>query len=144
MLGYPSEIDGYKIWLLDEKKCFIIRDVIFDEFLFYKNVKSLEESNQPSLNFFYIQYNNLLGDTTKESIQGASQILEDDDQGGEIDQGEEIEDPLHDYVLSRDKTRRTIRTIRPLTKHAHTNLIAFALHASSCIRFEEPATYLEA
>ena len=40
-LGYPSGVKGYKLWLVDENKCVISRDLIFNEFCFYKsNVKS--------------------------------------------------------------------------------------------------------
>lgn len=35
-LGYHTSIKGYKVWLLDDLKCVISRNVIFNEFFFIK------------------------------------------------------------------------------------------------------------
>ena len=35
-LGYSSGVKGYKVWLIDEKKAIISRDIIFNENIFYK------------------------------------------------------------------------------------------------------------
>lgn len=33
--GYPLRVKGYKVWLIDEK-CVISKDMVFNEFIFYK------------------------------------------------------------------------------------------------------------
>lgn len=38
-LGYPAGTKGYKIWLLDEEKCVISRNVVFQEDTVYKDLK---------------------------------------------------------------------------------------------------------
>lgn len=35
-VGYPKGVNGYKVWLLEEKKCIISRDVVFNEGVLYK------------------------------------------------------------------------------------------------------------
>lgn len=39
LLGYPAGIKGYKVWLLDEKKCAVSRNVIFQENAVYRDVE---------------------------------------------------------------------------------------------------------
>lgn len=46
-LGYPNGVKGYKIWLLEERKCVISRDVIFNENMFYKTDPKLQETASP-------------------------------------------------------------------------------------------------
>ena len=35
-LGCTLEVNGYRIWLIDDNKCVISRDVVFNELCFYK------------------------------------------------------------------------------------------------------------
>lgn len=35
-LGYPFGVKGYRVWLLDDRKCVISKDVIFNENIVYK------------------------------------------------------------------------------------------------------------
>lgn len=37
-LGYPSGVKGYKIWLLEEKKCMISWNMFFQESVVHKDV----------------------------------------------------------------------------------------------------------
>lgn len=43
-IGYPVGTNGYKIWLLNEEKCVISRNVVFQENLVYKDLGSLNKS----------------------------------------------------------------------------------------------------
>lgn len=42
-LGYPQGTMGYKVWLLNTEKCVISRDVMFQEEMVFRNLKSEEE-----------------------------------------------------------------------------------------------------
>jgi len=44
-LGYPQGTKGYKVWLLDEEKCVISRNIVFNESQEYKDIR--ESSEQP-------------------------------------------------------------------------------------------------
>ena len=46
-LGYPQGVKGYKVWLLDEEKCVISRNVVFDEDSVYKSL--LPESDKEQI-----------------------------------------------------------------------------------------------
>ena len=35
-LVYPHSVKGYRVWIIEDKKCVISRDVVFDESMFYK------------------------------------------------------------------------------------------------------------
>jgi len=37
-LGYPAGVKGYKVWVLDEKKCTVSRNVAFQENAVYKDL----------------------------------------------------------------------------------------------------------
>lgn len=38
LLGYPAGAKGYKVWLIEERKCVISRNVMFQENAVYKDV----------------------------------------------------------------------------------------------------------
>lgn len=42
-LGYPTCTKGYKVWLIDEKKCVISCNVMFQEDSIYMNLKGIIE-----------------------------------------------------------------------------------------------------
>lgn len=44
LLGYPSGVKGYKVWLTEEKKCVVSRSVIFQENAVYKDLKQRKET----------------------------------------------------------------------------------------------------
>ena len=44
-IGYPLGVKGYKIWLINDKKCVVSRNVIFQEF---STVKTNLQENTPS------------------------------------------------------------------------------------------------
>ena len=59
----------------------------------------------------------------------------------EVEQQVDIEDPLVDYMLSRDHVRRSIRLP---SRYAQADLIAFALSVADILELEEPKSYTEA
>jgi len=38
LIGYPSGVKGYKVWLIEERKCVVSRNVIFQENAVYKDL----------------------------------------------------------------------------------------------------------
>ena len=41
-VSYPSDVKGYKVWLLEEKKCVISRNLLFAEDKVYKDLSVCE------------------------------------------------------------------------------------------------------
>lgn len=48
-LGYPTGTNGYKVWLLDEEKCVVSRNVIFHEDVMFKMLKDPQTSSFESI-----------------------------------------------------------------------------------------------
>lgn len=55
-LGYPMGTKSYKVWLIDELKCIISRDIVFNEFPFYKD---LFKSNKSQSKHVHIKVKNI-------------------------------------------------------------------------------------
>lgn len=45
ILGYLMGTKSYKVWLIDEFKCIISRDVVFNEYAFYKGLFKFDQSH---------------------------------------------------------------------------------------------------
>jgi len=45
-LGYPAGVKGYKVWVLDEKKCSVSRNVAFQKNVVYKDVMKNNKDDQ--------------------------------------------------------------------------------------------------
>lgn len=169
-LGYPTGVKGYKIWLLDDLKCVISMDVIFNENIFYKtnmNVPDPASSKQAEQSAKFqeqVQKFNENYDSDAEQRQnrgGVSQTLPgnlyDIDQNSALSDSHvtEQEDPneeelqseaettqqLDGYVLSRDRMRRQIR---PPPRFANADFIVFALNVADLLELQEPTNYCEA
>ena len=158
-LSYPLGVKGYKVWLMDDKKAIISRDVVFNEYVFYKTnvqVQEQQESSSSTLsdNFSGSQVLEKETESTPSEYQvedpsvgeAPNQEVEEgpsSNLGGEIDeQGEDsANEDLRDYVLTRDRVRRQIK---PPSRFAQADLIAFALNASDVVELDEPLCYREA
>ena len=152
-LGYPIGVKGYKIWLIEDKKAIISRDVIFNEYVFYKT--NMQGPKQQEL-FGATSQDFLVGShmASKENQFETDEHRDEDvDLGGDLDHNIEDQDQtdvqdveptsedLGDYVLSRDRVRRHIK---PPTRYAQADLIAFALSARDVVELDEPLSYSEA
>ena len=153
-LGYPEGVKGYKVWLLEEKKCVTSRDVRFNEGVFYK-AQNQDQPDTDTATTTGVEN----GANTEDQV---SSETPNTDQGGAAEEdlgavsGNEEEDQafdtfsddidphaeqLGDYVLARDRERRVSK---PNARYAQADLIAFALVSASLISGEEPSDLNEA
>ena len=157
-LGYPQGVKGYKIWLLEEEKCVISRNVFFQELKVYKDVKSEDHgsSNQVTMS-------NSLGRVMEPIMSHGDglktvKVGEASGEGGASEKSKEeltiagsdtIEEgidavdnvDLSGYQLAKDRGRRQI--VPPAWMSDYSN-IACALIAAEEIESSEPQCYHEA
>ncbi|KAG7532846.1 Zinc finger CCHC-type superfamily [Arabidopsis thaliana x Arabidopsis arenosa] len=81
--GYPEGVKRFRVWLLDDQKCIISRNVVFRESVMYKEVIAQEQSGK-SFNPVHL----LTDDVTCE-IAGKNRSTGDLAQGGVMDQDRE-------------------------------------------------------
>ena len=75
-IGYPNGVKGYKIWLIEEKKCVISRNVIFREnALFITNLQELQIPLEPDK--FQLEVEKYSGHTSQGSLDETSDNDED-------------------------------------------------------------------
>ncbi|CAA7057839.1 unnamed protein product [Microthlaspi erraticum] len=157
-LGYPPGTKGYKIWLLNEEKCVISRNVVFHENVVFKDLKS--EENQASASkalpaptvstetFIRIEDEDDVGaqnEHVTESVDAGGETQENAS-SSESDEAE-TEDvsadavDLTNYQLARDRGRRQPK---PPAKFSDYSEVAFALLTAEFVTSEEPSCYHEA
>ncbi|CAA7038048.1 unnamed protein product [Microthlaspi erraticum] len=117
-IGYPQGVKGYKVWLLEDKKCVVSRNAVFTEGKLYKDLLQDKESAKNQQ------------DSVKQVKSGV--IIED----------AETQEDLTNYQLARDRDRRTIRL--PTRYQDDEQVLAFALSVAEVIDSDEPKTYQEA
>lgn len=117
--GYPDGVKGFRVWLLDEEKCVISRNLIFREELMYKDINKNEISGNS------VPFNTLMTNETLSFENAGKQVIGSDDQEGSSqsreDSSAETQSPtteavtpvnqqdLSDYQLARDRGRRQVR-----------------------------------
>lgn len=149
-VGYPTGIKGFRVWLLDDKKCVVSRDVVFQEGIMYKNIASKganeKRKSDEDRNLVQIELGGLSnGGRNQEEIasdaEQKSTATEDhpDDQSSSSE-SEDYE--LENYQLARDRARRTIKV--PLRFTEEVNLVGFALNTTEDGETAEPTSYQEA
>lgn len=103
--GYPDGVKGFKVWLQDDKKVVISRDVVFKEDTVYKNDKSkTSESGQSGEvpNLVRLELSETGGSAP---VGGAT----DNDVSDGVENGTpEDEDVSGEYQLAKDRPRRQI------------------------------------
>ena len=123
-LGYPNGVKGYKVWILEEKKCSISRNVLFQENAVYKDVMQRNkehDSSQHDTSSGSLDID--LGDSGDLSLGGEvseeSETLEHQSPVTENQQSEEDEiteemetNSPSSYHLARDRVRREVRAPR--------------------------------
>lgn len=116
--GYPDGVKGFRVWLLDEEKCVISRNVIFREELMYKDINKTNSSGIPISTNFILTTNSLSFEPAGESYQditrgGAEDSTEGREQKDQVATSDEstgastsgqLED-LSNYQLVRDREK---------------------------------------
>lgn len=167
-MGYPTETKGYRVWIPDEGRCTISRNVVFDE---EKVIKDLEASKEvkevtekeklnkkkrvsfstelirgPST----IDSNEGIGPVhggdptdqdTSETETSENSCFEDESQKADAEQETTEVQNLDDYILARDRQRREIR---PPSRFENADFVAYALASAEDIEQDETGSYFEA
>ena len=144
-LSYPVGVKGYKVWLLEEKKCVISRNVIFVEDKVYKDeVKLSSEKEFPKAmgtrsSVLVDTEAGDKGEVSKLIVSPEDQEVESDSEEG--DSSGTTTDTHGDYNIARDRPRREII---PPARYGDYDLAAFALIAAIEVSQDEPRDYQEA
>lgn len=111
--GYPSGVKGFKVWLLDEQKCVISRNVVFREDKLYKHLSKEDEVSQdlqgtPEPKLVSFEMGNTSGEPMSDVQDGdvtpIPEVSDDATQAPVVGS----EESLSDYLLSRDRVRRQV------------------------------------
>lgn len=154
LLGYPTGIKGYKVWLMDEKKCAVSRNVIFQENAVYKDIvqkkKAIavteedQEGGYLDLDIEEVRDINSGGDITRtsEEISSSSSPVSPQRDGAEtVDTETEGVDSPPSYHLIRDRVRREVR---PPRRFDDEDYYAEAHYTTEDGEAVEPSDYQEA
>ncbi|KAG7554353.1 GAG-pre-integrase domain [Arabidopsis suecica] len=149
LLGYPIGVKGYKIWLLEEKKCVVSRNVIFQENASYKDLMQRKETECEAEDAVPNSYLDLDLDTEEIFTSGgditttpASQPpIEQMAQGDNDEVETDISQTPPSYHLARDRVRRTVHAPRRFDDEDY---LAEALYTTEDGEEIEPADYNEA
>jgi len=156
-LGYPEGVKGYRIWLIEDKRVVISRDIVFNEHRFYKN-DCLNQTSQGldqtcrNADSQQVEFQNIPSDPDQGGApdpdqggasnqnQGEAEERCDSNEQRSHEQDEDFEEnaaeDLSDYLLARDRNRRVIT--QP-ARYAQADFIAFALNTSELIE-DEPGS----
>lgn len=153
-VGYAQGTRGYRVWLIDEQKVVISKDVVFNEEQMFKDLEA-EKSNskkehKESITKMKVTFKSVLEDIfdgeTSDS-GGATEAEESQDHESVEEDGSETSstvgqtDDLRYYVLARDRVRRTIK---PPSKFEDRDFVAYTLASSEDIEVEESKSFQEA
>ena len=152
-LGYPTGVKGYRVWLIEEKKVVISRDVMFNEEVMFKSsTGQTEERTETEPEVIVISTPNVTTEN-KATEEGGSNEQDNINQGNipleqqqrsesETDSEENYMPPsLADYQLARDRERRTTR---PPKRYDELGDLGFAYNLTEDGGDLEPQSYAEA
>ncbi|KAG7554626.1 GAG-pre-integrase domain [Arabidopsis suecica] len=123
-LGYPTGVKGYKVWLMEEKKCSVSRNVAFQENAVYKDLiqknkdsdQEQEETSSGSLDIDLEETGDMSsgGDLSEETGSlGDHTPSQGSHQPEETEINEEVvNNSPESYHLVRDRVRREIKAPR--------------------------------
>lgn len=131
-IGYPEGIKGYKVWSLEPTgtKCFVTRDVTFDESkMGYKMANIKESASEPQVEV----------ELGSESTSQGTNDHEINDEN--VERESQLKQEPGSYTLARDRQRRVIR---PPQKFGQADMVYYALTIAEQIDYQEPTSYKEA
>lgn len=115
-VGYPEGVKGYKVWVIEDERCVISRNVVFREDVMFKS--SLTESEAGTSKDTRLLTNQVLsfydaGDLrdSDTNVQGGAShgVTQEEEKENTNEVEESQEKDLSDYQLARDRSRREIR-----------------------------------
>lgn len=107
-MGYPTGVQGYKIWLLVEKRCVVSRNVVFQEDVLFKTLsKKNDREVEIAESSRMVELEIIPAESSTEICVDQDSSEKDSETGGVSDENETDESPvLQDYLLARDRVRR--------------------------------------
>ena len=158
-MGYPQGTKGYRVWLPEEEKSTISRNVVFDENSLYMKCKGKEVEVSPKSKRVTFKAGLIQGPTrTGCTIEAGSSlglgntgeggvVLSDDNDSnseeGDTETEQVAEDTgasLDNYLLARDQVRRQSK---PPAIFESGDFVAYALTSAADIEVNEPQSYAE-
>ena len=157
-LGYAQGTKGYRVWLLEEEKVVISKDVVFNEERFFKDLKkeedqeALQKEVETKITKKKVTFSNNLEEFEGESSNSGGAVETQSSQTQETTEEEmrsetdsETEEPqtqeLDNYLLARNGERRTLK---PPSKFEDADYLAYVLSSTEDLELEEPRSYAEA
>ena len=115
--GYPEGVKGFRVWLLDDERCVISRNVIFREDLMYKDINKTESSGNSILVPYYLTNKSSsldLAGNQEEHVITQEEVSSSTSEGTATVQTEatetsESQQDVSSYQLVRDREKRQIR-----------------------------------
>lgn len=157
LVGYPVGVKGYKVWLIDEKKFVVSRNVIFQENASYKDLKKRKEAQPEADDDDHTgSYLDLDLEVEEGTISGGEQTSDQEPQHApipslvpaspvqnneEYDLETDINQSSPSCHLARDIERRETRAPRRFDDEDY---FAEALYTAEYGGEIEPASYREA
>ena len=156
-VGYPGGVKGFRVWMIDEEKCSISRNVVFREDVMYKDILN------NSISGMNIEFPSNVNRVPSFECAGTSKIEEAQVQGGATKQNSERapkspsssqrvtvrEETQRSHQIARDRPRRQI--ILPsrlndyeLDEEALDEIAGYAYHITEDGGNPEPTDYQEA
>ena len=153
LLGYALGTKGYRVWILEDEKVVVSKDVVLNEEKLYKQreeateltVDEAKATNPKKRVSFKKELEEFEPEDTEgeSSAQGGAMKINDpinhsDSSDSEEDcetTSQEEEEDLSEYILAKD---RAIRHIKPPSKYGDRDLVAYALASAEEIEIEEP------
>lgn len=145
--GYANGTKGYRVWLLDEERFAISRNVVFTEDVVFKDLKKETAAEDVSGDHVLVQHEIVLetGAGMDEVSGGVNPQTEEgsgDLGSGDLESESEQEEVQRSYRLARDRPRRQI--VPPSRFNDFEVIAAFALVAAEDVVATEPSSYQEA
>lgn len=160
-LGYAEGTRGYRVWLIEEQKVVVSKDVVFNEEKLFKDIEKeqlgtekdqTQQSSQKRVTFRSVLEDVCEGESSRSGGdpkevgsqgQGSQEesTTEDETEKEPEEDTEGNSESLEDYVLARDRKRRVIK---PPSKFEDADFLAYALASAEDIDICEPKSYQEA
>lgn len=160
-IGYPQGVKGYKVWLIEDRKCVVSRNAVFTEDKLYKDLVQDKKSERDQQDQGRrVESGVIIEEGEVSRTDGNVQIdtnetqdvSDDEPEGGaeggatevvsDSEEDSDAEQELANYQLARDRSRRTVRP--PARYQNEDQVLAFALSVAEVIDSDEPETYQEA
>ena len=155
-MGYPQGTKGYRLWLIEEGKSTISRNVVFNEKMLYKEYKGkgvASDAKAKKVTFkadliqgptrknyiFEVGSSSESGNTSEGGVTSSQRRNSDSEESEEESEGQE--ESLDGYLLARDHVRRQTK---PSAMFESGDFVAYALTCADDIVTNEPKSLAEA